>query len=133
LGRDSFCLIWVCRYWSAIFLNFKKKACGKAEADQKIIINSRHYKVDGEVGRFEFSTHSVVNKNAETQFNTAVQIFPVLKAREFYRTIGFKELAFIYGNTENSFRKTIALINRIRYQEENGLHDLSLFVEFYGA
>lgn len=76
--------------------------------------------MDGEVGRFEFSTHRVVNENAETQFNTAVQIFPVLKAREFYRTIGFKELAFIYGNTENSFRKTIALINRIRYQEENG-------------
>jgi len=76
--------------------------------------------VDGEVGRLEFSTHSVVNGNAEIQFNTAVELFPVLKAREFYRTIGFKEIAFIYGNTENSFRKTIALINRIRYQEENG-------------
>jgi hypothetical protein len=76
--------------------------------------------VDGEAGRFEFLTHSVINRNAEIQFNTAAELFPALKARGFYRTIGFKEIAFIYGNTENSFRKTIALINRIRYQEENG-------------
>jgi len=76
--------------------------------------------VDGEAGRFEFLTHSVINRNAEIQFNTAAQLFPALKARGFYRTIGFKEIAFIYGNTENSSRKTIALINRIRYQEENG-------------
>ena len=76
--------------------------------------------MDGEVGRFEFSTHSAIDRKAGIQFNTAVQLFPVLKSRGFYRTTGFKEIAFIPGNTENSIRKTIALINRVRYQEKNG-------------
>jgi hypothetical protein len=43
-----------------------------------------------------------------------------LKAKEFYRTIGFKEIAIIYGDTEKSYRKTTKLINRIRYQEQGG-------------
>ena len=37
-----------------------------------------------------------------------------------YRTIGFKEIAMIYGDTEESYRKTAKLINRIRYQAEGG-------------
>ena len=76
--------------------------------------------MDGEVGRFEFSTHSAIDRKTGIQFNTAVHLFPVLKAKGFYRTTGFKELAFIHGCTENSFRKTIALINRVRYQEKDG-------------
>lgn len=43
-----------------------------------------------------------------------------MKAKEFYRTIGFKEIAMIYGDTEKSYRKTAKLINRIRYQEQGG-------------
>jgi hypothetical protein len=43
-----------------------------------------------------------------------------LKAKEFYRTIGFKELAMIDGDTEKSYRKTAKLINRIRHQEQGG-------------
>lgn len=53
--------------FASIFPKFQKKACGKVEANQKIILNSRHYKVDGKVGRFEFSTHSVVNGNTEKE------------------------------------------------------------------
>ena len=43
-----------------------------------------------------------------------------MKAKEFYRTIGFKELAMIDGDTEQSYRKTAKLINRIRHQEQGG-------------
>ena len=56
----------------------------------------------------------------KAQYNTARDLFPELKAKEFYRTIGFKEIAMIYGDTEESYRKTAELINRIRYQEEGG-------------
>jgi hypothetical protein len=75
--------------------------------------------VDGEVGRFEFTTHSVLH-GTQTQYNTARDLFAELKAKEFYRTIGFKEIAMIYGDTEESYRKTAKLINRIRYQEHWG-------------
>ena len=34
--------------------------------------------------------------------------------------MGFKELAYIYGDTNESFRKTAALINRLRYQQQGG-------------
>jgi len=75
--------------------------------------------VDGEVGRFEFATHSVLHGDA-LKYNTAIDLFAELKGKEFYRTIGFKEIAMIYGDTEKSYRKTAKLINRIRYQVEEG-------------
>lgn len=75
--------------------------------------------MDGEIGRFEFATHSVLHGD-ELKYNTAMDLFAVLKGKEFYRTIGFKEIAMIYGDIEKSYRKTANLINRIRYQEERG-------------
>jgi len=58
--------------------------------------------------------------SVQAQYNTARDLFAELKAKEFYRTIGFKEIAMIYGDTEKSYRKTAKLINRIRYQEQGG-------------
>jgi len=81
--------------------------------------NCRLYKVDGEVGRFEFRTHSIL-RTGRIQYDTAQDVFSELKAKEFYRTSGFKEIAMIYGDTEGSYRKTAKLINRIRYQEQDG-------------
>ena len=43
-----------------------------------------------------------------------------LQGEEKYRTEGFKEIALIHGTTEDSFRKTSALLNRIRHQEDGG-------------
>lgn len=54
------------------------------------------------------------------EFKTAVDLFPPLTTNEYYRTVGFKEIAMIYGDTEKSYRKTKQLINRIRYQQDNG-------------
>ena len=75
--------------------------------------------MDGEVGRFEFATHRVLHGDG-LKYNTAMDLFAELKGKEFYRTIGFKEIAMIYGDTEKSYRKTAELINRIRYQVEEG-------------
>ena len=71
------------------------------------------------MGRFEFETHSAVT-NGRIQYNTARDLFKALKAKEFYKTSGFKEIAFIYGDTDKSYRKTTLLINRIRYQIPDG-------------
>lgn len=75
--------------------------------------------MDGEIGRFDFVTYSVWMDDG-TRYNTAQDVFPKLQGKEFYRTSGFKEIAMIYGDTEESFRKTAILINRMRHQEEGG-------------
>jgi len=43
-----------------------------------------------------------------------------LQGEEKYRTQGFNEIALIYGVSDLSFRKAADLINRTRYQQENG-------------
>jgi hypothetical protein len=77
------------------------------------------YQVDGEVGRFEFSTHQVLH-DGKTRYDTAQAVFPRRRCWEWYKTRGFKEIAYIYGATEESYRKTSRLLNRIRYQMEDG-------------
>ena len=53
-------------------------------------------------------------------FDTSKEVFPTLRGREYYRTVGFKEIAYIYGDTNESFRKTAELINRLRHQQQGG-------------
>lgn len=77
------------------------------------------YLVDGEIGRFSFATHNTAQDN-KIQFDTAQDFFVNLKSREIYKTSGFKDMAMIYGDTDLSFRKTVAFINRFRYQEKGG-------------
>jgi hypothetical protein len=43
-----------------------------------------------------------------------------LQGEAKYCTEGFKELALIYGATEESYRKTSALLNRVRHQAHGG-------------
>ncbi len=67
-----------------------------------------------------FDTYSRVNAYGEVLYNTSREFFIPLQGEEKYRTEGFNELALIYGTTEDSFRKTAALLNRVRHQEEGG-------------
>jgi len=67
-----------------------------------------------------FETYSRENIFGEVLYNTSREFFFPLQGEEKYRTEGFKEIALIYGTAEESFRKTSALINRIRHQEEGG-------------
>ena len=82
--------------------------------------NLNLYQVEGEVGRFGFETYSKTNSYGEELYNTSREFFVPLQGEAKYRTEGFNEIALIYGTTELSFRKTTALINRARYQEEGG-------------
>lgn len=98
----------------------EKKSSEKAEEGQRIERNPKPYRIDGEAGRFEFTTHSVFDGNNQVVFNSAVDYYPSQGAREYYRTVGFKEIAYIQGDTENSFRKTADLLNRVRHQQAGG-------------
>ncbi len=97
----------------------EKMAIEQAGKTKEVIANVTPYRVDGEVGRLTFTTHSVV-ADGKIYYNTASDVFKPLIGKGYYRTVGFKEIAIIYGDTEQSFRKTGALINRIRHQEEGG-------------
>ncbi len=84
-----------------------------------LVPNSVPYTVDGEIGRFEFETHRIMHDDT-TLYDTSRVIFAPLRHWERYLTSGFKDLAFIYGATEESYRKTSDLINRTRYQPDDG-------------
>jgi len=84
-----------------------------------LVQNSVPYKVDGEIGRFEFETHRIVHDDT-TVYDTSREVFAPCGYWERYLTSGFKDLAFIYGATEESYRKTSDLINRTRYQPDDG-------------
>ena len=55
---------------------------------------------------------------APLRYCTARWFFSPLQARQWYQTRGFKELALVHGVVEGSYRKTSALINRVRHQAE---------------
>ena len=79
--------------------------------------NTWPYRVDGEIGRIEFPTYRVVQGKTPL-YDTARELFPPLGCWERYETRGFKELAFIRGVTEQSYRKTALWLNRLRHQDE---------------
>ncbi len=101
------------------FSEMSRKGALEMDIEGELIVNVQPYKVHGEVGRFDFTTLRIVNGD-EVLFDTSCDLFPNLRSNEFYRTIGFKELTILYGDIENSFRKTSELINRIRHPEEGG-------------
>jgi len=77
-------------------------------------METQRYRVDGEVGRFEFETHRVTRDGAVV-IDTG-DMFPTLTGQEWYRTVGYKEIAYVHGTINGSFRKTAAWFNRVRHQ-----------------
>jgi hypothetical protein len=73
------------------------------------------YRVDGEVGRLTFSCHHATREGS-TIFDTSREVFPKLTGKEWYRTVGFKELAIVHGSLGGSYRRTMLLVNRVRHQ-----------------
>ncbi len=71
------------------------------------------------MGRFQFNTHRWVDQSGFS-YNSATDFFPVLKGKQWYRTVGFKEIAIIMGDVVSSYRSTTKLINRVRYQQLEG-------------
>ena len=81
--------------------------------------NETAYHVDGEVGRFEFVTHSITI-DGKCTYNSGVDCFVPLRGKEWYQTRGFKSIALVHGASEKSYRKSSEMINRIRHQEDGG-------------
>jgi len=72
------------------------------------------YRVDGGVGRYEFTSHRV--ERPEGGFNAAVDLFVRLKAKGVYRTRWFRRNGLFVGCTDLSYRKTLGQLNRTRQQ-----------------
>jgi len=102
------------RHFSAVSL---ERAQAVAQVPSEI--HSKPYRVDGEAGRITFDAH-YVERDGAVVYDTATQLFAPLGPKEWYRTQGFKELALVHGVVDDSYRKTCALLNRVRYQEEGG-------------
>lgn len=97
----------------------ESKALENCEGED-LYYNFRTYQVDGEVGRFEFKTHRIVDEEGGTVYDTAEDFFVPLKAKEWYKTTGYKDLAYVHGTTQKSYRKSSDTLNRIRHQKEGG-------------
>ena len=74
------------------------------------------YRVDGGVGRYEFTSHRVEGPNGG--FNTAVHLFARLKAKGVYRTRWLRRNGLFDGCTDLSYRKALGLLNRTRQQPD---------------
>lgn len=71
------------------------------------------YRVEGEIGRITFDSYWVEPGVGDD----VPALFPTLLGKEWYRTAGFKEIGLVYGTVEDSYRKSSALLNRVRHQE----------------
>ena len=91
----------------------------QAVAQSPSEVHAKPYRVDGEAGRFTFQAHAVERKG-QVVYDATCDLFPALGPKEWYRTQGFKELALVHGVVDESFRKTQALLNRVRHQEAGG-------------
>lgn len=98
----------------------------KVEAGSEII--RKPYGVDGEIGRFTFESHEV-RLGEQKIYDTSTEVFPAVHGKGWYRTRGFKEIAYVHGTLAGSYRKTTGWLNRVRHQSpEEGtpvrtLHD----------
>jgi hypothetical protein len=92
----------------------------QARPESGVVCEDPHpYRVDGEVGRFTFSTHSLQQETTSV-YETAREVFPPLGSTERYQTEGYKELAIITGVTGRSYRPATEYLNRFRHQEDEG-------------
>jgi hypothetical protein len=73
------------------------------------------YRVDGEIGRLTFPCHQV-RRDGAVVLDTSREVFPALIGKEWYRTVGFKELAIRHGLLSDSYRQTMQRLNRVRHQ-----------------
>lgn len=83
----------------------------------QVIDDPTAYRVDGEVGRLTFTCHQV-ERNGSVLFDTSRELFPALIGKQWYRTVGFKELAVERGALDRSYRQAARMVNRIRHQPE---------------
>ena len=81
-------------------------------------LTPKTYRVEGEVGRFSFLMYDAVDVRAieEEVIRHHKDLFPRLPGKKWYRTRGFKELAYVHSTPHQSYRKTSRWLNRVRHQ-----------------
>lgn len=105
------------RFLSSHFSQVSKEEALEYGNESEVFQNRSPYRVESEAGRYTFTTHHV-KKQGKKIYNTAGEFFPAIYGKERYKTQGFRELLFIHGLTQDSYRKTSEWLNRIRYQQE---------------
>ena len=82
--------------------------------------------MDGEVGRIRFQNYEALQRKPGCKSTSVKPVFPLLSGKSWYRTQGFKELGYVHGVTEGSYRKSAQWLNRVRHQLEEGTPSRSL-------
>lgn len=82
-----------------------------------VTANRTYYRVDGEIGRFQFCTHQLAAQE-QVLFDSARELFPPLQGEQWYLTRGFQEIALCYGVARRSYRETAQVVNRQRHVAE---------------
>jgi len=68
------------------------------------------------VGRFSFQVPELADADSSAATNALKQLFPPQPGKTWYRTRGFKDLAYVHGTPSGSYRKTSNWLNRVRHQ-----------------
>ena len=77
------------------------------------------YRVDGEIGRFEFALYEVIDESKDVVCRAA-DYFPKRQPREWHKTEGFREEALCLEASQRSYRTNTAHLNRYRRQVQGG-------------
>ena len=57
-----------------------------------------------------------MSRDGAVVLDTSRQLFPPLTGKQWYRTVGFKQVAIVHGVLAESYRHATQFINRIRHQ-----------------
>ena len=100
----------------------REKACWESEragSGSTVLEHGSRYRVDGEIGRFEFSVFDVKAGEGSVVFEGR-SLFPFRQGKQWYQTCGFKEMVLLNGAAQRSYRETVKVYNHIRRQESGG-------------
>ena len=75
--------------------------------------------MEGEIGRFCFPLYTLSNDRGEC-IERSADWFEGCRAREWYKTTGFREEAICLEATQRSYRTNVTHLNRSRRQESGG-------------
>ena len=90
-----------------------------AALGSQVVVHPSLFRVDGEVGRFEFQTFDVRDAQARIVFR-GLDLLPERTGKQWYQTVGFKEYALLHGVLDRSYRKTDVAFNLQRRQLKGG-------------
>ncbi|ETR69300.1 MAG: hypothetical protein OMM_09727 [Candidatus Magnetoglobus multicellularis str. Araruama] len=68
-----------------------QKAIEKKQQNDFIHINENPYRIDGEIGRFSFCTHSIYDESNKCNYNTAKDFFTSKKEMNIIKQLGLKK------------------------------------------